>query len=264
VQFADDSGRRRKAMVHFQKIQQNIDGVVGFMAQNRRQAKFIARVPSEPEQELYSRNMNALYSFHRENTNSDQLESRQDLDLVVNGYGAIETDLSYIVGNATTDPNGQIIKVRLDPMRVYWDSAAKSANVLDSRFCGYYNDYGLKEALDLFEGSSEEDFEPASDSDANDKAGYVYNPWGGLYDKIKLDNTVEWSSKEEEQVRVYNHQWFEYETFYRAKNPLYAATDVFTAMHAKLRLDIIKDGLKSYSPDGITAGYSTARQKPNL
>ncbi len=254
IQFAEDNGRRRRATVNIQKIPQNIDSVVGFMAQNRRQAKFIAHINDDEAQNLYSRNMNALYTFHRENMNADQLESKQDLHMIVNGYGAIETDLSYIVGNATTDPNGQIIEVVLDPMRTYWDSNARAPNVMDARFCGYYNDYELNDALDLFQGSTEEDFEPVSDSEVDDKAGYVYNPWGGLYDKIKLNNSVEWSAKEENMVRVYNHQWFEYETFYRAKNPLYSAQDVYTAMHAKLRLDLIKSELKSYNPAGINAG----------
>lgn len=254
VQFADDNGRRRRAMVNFQKIAQNIDSVVGFMAQNRRQAKFLAHVNNDQMQQIYSRNMNSLYAFHRDRTNADQLESKQDLDLVVNGYGAIETDLSYIIGNATTDPNGEIIKCRLDPMRTYWDSNARAANVTDARYCGYYDDYDLKDALSLFQGSKEEDFEDVADSDVEDKAGYVYNPWGGLYDKIKLDNSVEWSAKEEDMMRVYNHQWYEFETFYRAKNPLFAATDFYTAAHTKIRLDLIKADLKSYAPAGINAG----------
>lgn len=254
VQFGDNTGRKRRAMVNFQKIQQNVDAVVGFMAQNRRQAKYTAHVNGEQGQQIYSRNMNALYSYHRENMNADQLESKQDLDLVVNGYGAIETDLSYIVGNATTDPNGEILGVKLDPMKCYWDSSARSANVLDARYLGYYSDYELQDALELFQGSKEEDFEPVSDSEVSDKAGYVYNPWGGLYDKIKLDNSVEWSAKEEDMVRVYNHQWFEFETFYRATNPLYMINDVMTAMHAKLRLDLIKSQLKSYAPTGLDAG----------
>src|ERR1700761_1779461 len=84
VQFSDDKGRRRRAMVYFQKIPANIDAIVGFMAQNRRQAKFLARVNNEQQQEIYCRNMNALYTYHRENMNADQLESRQDLDNVVN------------------------------------------------------------------------------------------------------------------------------------------------------------------------------------
>lgn len=254
VQFADDNGRRRRAMVYFQKIPANIDAIVGFMAQNRRQAKFLAHVNNNKQQEIYGRNMNGLYTYHRENMNADQLESRQDLDNVVNGYGAIDTDLSYIVGRSTTNPNGEILKMNLDPMRVYWDSTARAQNVTDARYCGYFTDYKLTDALDLFQDSIEEDFEPVSDSDVEDKAGYVYNPWGGLYDKIKLDNSVEWSAKEEDMVRVHNHQWFQFETFYRCKNPLYAATDVFTAMHAKLRLDLIKSELKSYTPEGIDAG----------
>src|ERR1700743_2949926 len=103
VHFADDNGRRRRAMVYFQKIPANIDAIVGFMAQNRRQAKFIAHVNNEQLQQLYCKNMNALYSYHRENMNADQIESKQDLDMIVNGYGAIDTDLSYIIGKSTTD-----------------------------------------------------------------------------------------------------------------------------------------------------------------
>lgn len=251
VQFVDDLGRRRRALVNFQKIQQSVDSVVGFMAQNRRQAKYIAHINQDQAQQLYSRNMNALYTYHRDNMNADQIESRQDLDLVVNGYGAIETDLSYLPSKVTRDPNGEILKVRLDPMNVYWDPSARAPNITDSRYCGYHDDYDLKEALSLFQNSKEEDFEFVSDKDSEDQSGYVFNPWGGLYDKIKLDNSVEWSAKEEEMVRVYNHQWFEYETFYKAKNPLYSINDIMTAMHAKMRLDIIANGIKTNGPEDI-------------
>lgn len=44
IQFEDTWGRKRRAMVNFNKVQQNVDSVVGFMAQNRRQAKYIAPV----------------------------------------------------------------------------------------------------------------------------------------------------------------------------------------------------------------------------
>lgn len=254
IQFADTNLRRRRAMVNFQKIGSNVDAVVGFMAQNRRQAKYIARINSQERQQLYSRNMNALHSFHRENANADQLESKQDLELLVNGYGMIDTDLSYIVGNATTLAGGEVLKCNIDSMRGYWDSKARAPNVMDRRFCGYYDDYNLKDALSLFQNSKPDDFEDVADTGFEDKAGYVFNPWGGLYDKIKLDNSAEWSAKEEDMVRVYNHQWFEYETYYRAKNPLYEVTDPMDALYMKARLDVIKNELKSYAPAGINAG----------
>jgi len=172
IRYGDETGmRRRRGLVRFQKIQQHIDSIVGFMAQNRRQAKYIARVSNNQAMQLYSRNMNALYSYHRENMNADQLESKQDLDLVVCGYGAIDTDLSYVMGRSTSLPGGEIVKMRLDPMRVYWDPAARAPNVEDRRFCGYYQDYDLKDALNLFQNSKKEDFEFVSETEVEDKAG---------------------------------------------------------------------------------------------
>jgi len=252
IQFSDTRGRKRRAMVRFQKIGQSIDSVVGFMAQNRRQAKFAARVTSSEQQAKYSRNMNELYDYHRENMNADQVESKQDLDLVVNGYGATETDLSYIVGKATTLPGGEIIKVRVDPLMVYWDSQAKGGNLQDARYCGYYSVHTLQDALELFESSKEDDFEKVGTDE--DKSGYSYYAEGGLYDRIRSAGGVDWDSEEDETVKVYNHQWFEYETFYRATNPIYQMTDMMQVMHAKMRLDIIKSELKTYAPAGINAG----------
>lgn len=243
IQFEDTWGRKRRAMVNFNKVQQNVDSVVGFMAQNRRQAKYIAHLNQDQNQQLYSKNMNSLYDFHRENTNADQLETEQDLDLMVAGYGATDTDLSYVIGNATKMPNGEIIKEKLDASCVYWDPSAKNTNLLDARWGGYWKDYELKDALDLFQGSEQKDFEEVSDEDPSD-TGYTFNPYGGIYDKIKLMNTVEWTSKESEMVRVYNHQWMKYETFYKATNPLYTVNDPMDAMYIKMRLDFIKTQVK--------------------
>lgn len=250
IQFLDADGRRRRATVNFNKVQANVDAVGGFMAQNRRMAKFVARVDASKDREQYSKDMNALNGFHRERNNADQLESDQDMDMLINGYGAIETDLSYIMGNSTNDPNGEIIKVKLDPMRMGWDPGAKERNLTDARWVYYFDDYELNDALNLFQGSVKEDFESVDAEDAADM-GYVYNPWGGLYDKIKLVDSVEWSSKAEDMVRVYNHQWFEYETFYKAYNPLYLATDLNDAMFIKMRLDMIHEQTEDEGPDGI-------------
>lgn len=258
IQFRDMLGRRRRAMVNFNKVQANVDAVVGFMAQNRRQAKYIARVNADQGQQLYSKNMNALYDYHRENTNADQIETEQDADLVINGYGAIDTDLSYIIGNATTDPNGEIVKYKIDPRILYWDSKDTSKNLANARFIGYFRDYDLVDALDLFQRSKPEDFQPVDDDglDADSQAGYQYNPWGGLYTKIKALDTVEWASKEENLVRVYNHQWFEYETYYRAENPIYTMQDPVDAEYVLRRMMLLKEeqDLKGYTPNGIDAG----------
>lgn len=250
IQFIDDLGTRRRALVQFNKVQPNVDAVTGFMAQNRRQAKFIAHVPKSEDQQNYSKKMNALYDYHRENENADQVETEQDLDMMICGYGVTDTDLSYIVGNATTNPNGEILKMKIDPNRFYWNPAARGKNLLDSTFKGYWEDYDLSDALDLFQGSTEEDFERVGDE--SESSGYQYNPWGGLYDKIKLEDSVEWASKEQDLVRVFNHQWMEYETFYRAKNPIFTAMTQEDALYAQMKLQFIQSQIKEeYTIDGI-------------
>lgn len=248
IQFSTNDGKKKKAEVVFNQIKSSVDAVAGFMAQNRRRAKFIARIPQQPAQSLYSKYKNALYEFVRDNTNSDQLESAQDADMLKCGYGAIETDLSYIIGNSTTNPYGEITKLKLDPDQVGWDTKAKAPNLLDARFCYYYIDYPLKDALDLFQGSKEDDFESVS---LEDNSGYQYNPWGGVYDRIKELNTVEWASKKEEVVRVYNHQWFQYETFYRAQNPVYLTDDPQMAGFIRLKLEVIRDSVDQNTAEGL-------------
>lgn len=237
IQFVDGEGRRKRAMVQFNKVKPNVDAVVGFMAQNRRQAKYVANVPNNPSQNLYSKYMNALSGYVRSNANADHLETEQDADMMINGYGAVETDISYIQGNATTDPNGEILMMKLAPMCMGWDPHARQKNLIGARWAYYYEDYDLKEALQLFQGSTDIDFEPVVND--IDSGGYQYNPYGGLYDKIKLDDSVEWSNQTEEMVRVYNYQWLAYETFYRAKNPIYTLTNPQAVLIAQAKMQII-------------------------
>ena len=251
IQFVDTEGQRKKAEVVFNQIKSNVDAVAGFMAQNRRQAKYSARIPNSKVAEMYSRYKNALYDFHRDNTNADQLETEQDADMLICGYGAIETDLSYIVGNSTTNPYGELIKLKLDPVQVGWDARAKGTNLLDARWVYYHQDHDLKDALELFQNSKEEDFSSVGDDETDPETGYEYNPYGGLYDKIKLLNNVEWSSQKNERVRVYNHQWFQYETFYRAPNPLFAFDDLMDVQFAQARLEIIASEIKKDNPEYI-------------
>jgi hypothetical protein len=255
IQYTDGTGSKKRATVKFQKIQPNVDAVSGFMMQNRSVAKYTARMRATPEQSLFSRNMNALYSYHRENSSADQVESEQDTDMLICGYGATETDLSYLVGNSTTSPNGEILKMRLDPLKVGWDPKASGKNIKDAGWAYYFFDYKLSDALDLFDNSKEEDFETVDQDETDDiDRGYTYNPYGGVYDKIKADDTVEWSNKEEEMVRVYNHQWFTYERFYKAKNPLHDVTNEMDARFMLNRLELIKSEIKDMSPKNIDAG----------
>lgn len=248
IQFKDSNGRKRRAEVVFNDIKSNVDAVSGFMSQNRRQAKFSARVQGKEAQEMYSKYKNSIYTYMREDSNADQLESDQDRDMLICGYGAIETDLSYIIGNATTTPYGEIIKNRIDPENVGWDGQAKGKNLLDARWAYYYREYDLKEAVELLD-ANEEDF--AQDNTTDGDLGYEYNPYGGVYDKIKTLDNVDWVSKANERVKVFNHQWFEYETFYRAPNPIFTASTPEDALFMKAKLELIEANDDVYELENI-------------
>jgi len=253
IQYTDTVKGPQIATVEFNEVQPPIDATVGFMAQNRRQPKYVANISDSEKQELYTKNMNAYSSYHRDNANMDHIETDLDLDMLVCGYGASETDLSYLTGNSTRDPNGEILEKRIGTDRLYWDTTARQKNLLDARWVGYSEDFDLKDALNLFQDSTKADFEPVSDDDSS---GYTYNPFGGLYDKIRLSDgpTVSWvGDKKKERVRVYNHQWYEIEPFWRCENPIYKATTPEEARYYQSFLDVIAAGQKPNEVDGITS-----------
>jgi hypothetical protein len=248
VQFADPMGRKKKAMVQFNKVKPYVNAVKGFMAQNRRRSKYIARVEAEPLRNLYSKYTNALADYVRENANADQVETQQDGDMLICGYGAVETNLTYGEGYASRDPNGEVLMMRLDPHCVGWDPHAAQPNLLDKRWVFYGQDYVLDEALSLFDKSEPDDFESSKD-DSN--AGFSFNPAGGTYDKIK--EGLDWSDEEAQLVKVYFYQWYEIETFYRAQNPIFTLTNPEAVQLAMMTLESIAaeqedSGLFEFNP----------------
>lgn len=215
LQYADGRGNKKTVLVQFNKVKPYVNAVRGFMAQNRQKADYSARHENNEAQQFYSKYSNANKDYYRQKCHADQVETQQDGDLLINGYGAVETAISYGEGHSTTNPNGELIMGRIDPKALYWDYTARATNLLDKRYCGYKKTYVLDDALALFDGSVPEDFETfRADSEGNK----VYYKRGGTYNKIQEIYDVE--NAKEELIKVYFHQWYEIEGFYRAKNPL--------------------------------------------
>ena len=238
IQYTVRGGKKKRAMIRFNKVMPYVDAVSGFMQQNRRQIKFVARNVGNEKQEDYSTRANATFGFVRDNAQAEHTESEQTTDMLVNGYGAVETDMSYIAGNASSTPNGDILITRVDPQTLFWDFKAKRKNLSDARYVGYWQDYTIDDALSLFTNSKDGDFESA---DAMDTESYYYNPYGGRYDKVSLDNAVDWADKEQKLVRVYNYQWWEFESYYQADNPLYEVNDPQLVQLASIQMKQLAD-----------------------
>lgn len=247
VQFSTVSGKK-KAQVQFNHVKPYVNSVKGFMAQNRREGKYIARDESPMLQKQYSLYANSLADYIRENCHADQVETQQDGDMLIAGYGAVDTALTYDMGYATTDPNGEVVMGRLDPLCLGWDPAAKEANLLDRRFNWYEQQYHIDEALELFE-AEKDDFEKIEDEGDD----YEYLPRGGNYDKYK--EIVEWADEENQMVKVYFYEWYDIEKFYRAPNPVFSLTNPQAVQMAMMQLEMIaseieddENGLFKFDP----------------
>ena len=78
-----------------------------------------------------------------------------------------------------------------------------------------------QDALDLFDKSKRDDFAPPDDGDT--ETGYVPNPEGGFYDRIREQDAVGGISKDRERVRCIITSFSYFGTFYRVKDPLFLA-----------------------------------------
>jgi len=209
----EDKGQR--SAVVFNKVKPFVDAVCGFMVQLRRKPDYQARLIENPSQQELSIYMNGISDYARKNANMDQLESRQDREMLVTGYGAVDTNITY-----ESNPDGEVQSEVIRYNDVGWDPQAQEPNILDARWTWRRKAFGLQEALKRFKGSKEEDFQRYT---GDESSNFVYNPVGGEYDKISGGGQAE-----EDLVEVYYYQWWSLDKYFRAKNPLFEIEDPAT------------------------------------
>lgn len=205
---------RRLQEVQFNRVKPYVNSIVGFFAQQRRKPDYQAKVMQSEEQRALSDYLNGFSDYVRENTHADQIETKQDKDMIIGGVGATDTAITTKMGTATRLPGGEVLTERVDILQVGWDPQSIQTNLLDSRWVYRAKDYDVKEAEELF-NADEDDFESVNFNDDN-TVDYKFNPYGGIQDKIGY----EYVDPERKMVRVYFYQWFEIEKFDRVENPL--------------------------------------------
>lgn len=200
-----------KEMVVLNRVKPFVDAVTGFMIQNRLKPKYMSLDENIEVQEAQSNFLNGVSEYARENSNADQMESLQDLYMVITGVGAIDTNLTYDNYDSTDNPNGQIIMEAINPLQVFWDPEASKPNLIDSRWVYRVQRMRIDEAEDLFD-AEEEDFEPSSQSTGSSNV---------FFDPSTATNvTFDFDRVEKDIVNVFYYQWFEIEKYFRVDNPL--------------------------------------------
>lgn len=203
----------RKTMVVLNRIKPIIASLVGLSIQLRRKANYQARMLNQQAQVIYSEYLNGFSDYVRERSNADQIETKQNQDMFVCGYGAVDTALSYEAYGVTRDPNGDVIEENICPWDVWWDPMATAPNLLDATYVFRKKKFILEDAIKIFD-ATEDDFR---NDLGNADSRYEFFP-GGTVDRVAIEGSQR--SNDRDLVDVYYLQWWEREEYWRVQNPL--------------------------------------------
>ncbi len=229
VQDATVGSRR---IVVFNRVKPFVNAITGFAIKLRRKPSYNARQDAVETQREFTDHTNSLSDYVRSNANMDQNETRQDKEMFICGYGAVDTVISHLM-----NPFGEVKMENIAYFDVGWDPNARGTNLLDARWAYRKKKMNRKDATTLFKGSDPDDFEDA-DSGVNRDAGKT---------SLRIDNTVQ----EEDMVQVYNYQWWEFEKYYRIDNPIFdnRLADQTKLLFLQMMSDLKEDNIELMEDD---------------
>lgn len=142
----DDIDRMRleqskRPAIQFNEIKPTIDAVSGLERLNRQDIRFVSRkLDSSDEEDAEGDLATEAVSTVDDISHGDKERSRAIKDMGIGGMGWIEVKTDY-----TQDLDGRIIKERIDPFEMRWDTKSKKENLEDSRWRARVRNIGLKE-----------------------------------------------------------------------------------------------------------------------
>lgn len=138
--------------VVFNRIVRTINSVKGVEVQNRQEVKYYPRNinvnqqdPNAPTDSGLADTLNSAASWAREQCNAEDEESEAFEDLLICGLGFTETRMDY-----DSDPQGIIVKDRLDPLDVYVDPESKKRNFEDAKWIAVVKEMTKREIREMF------------------------------------------------------------------------------------------------------------------
>ena len=199
----NDKGQRRAVV--FNKVQPYVNAVLGTMIQMRRKPDYQARMEDSEAQQVFSRLTNNFSDYSREQARIEFLETLQDREMLICGYGAIDTNIGY-----DRNPDGEMVAevVRFDD--IFWDGQAKEPNLLDARWIRRKKAFTKEEVVARWGEDKLAEFEAYGEG----SNGLEYNPDGGQYTATAWDE-----DRNQGMYLVHYYQWWELVPYFRAKNP---------------------------------------------
>lgn len=149
IGYMDKQGR---PSVVFNRIVRTINAVSGVEVQNRQEVTYLPRRmninqqnPKEVTQDGYADMLNHAAKWVRDECDAEDEESEAFQDVLICGTGFTETRLDY-----DENPEGMIVKSRIDPLMVLVDPDSVKRNFIDAKWIAVIKEYDRKEAREMF------------------------------------------------------------------------------------------------------------------
>src|SRR5262245_38054462 len=198
----------QSACLTFNQIDPVIDAVIGSEITNRQEVRYLPRqVGDSGTNEMLSE----AARWFRDQCDAEHEESAAFGDAVTCGMGWTETRLDY-----EDNPNGDPKIERIDPLEMFWDNAAKQANLTDARrIWRVQRNVTINSVLARFPlkaGGDDSIFDATWAADDSEEE----SPYGVHTAGDPLEHESSGGSKKEPTVTLVHVQWYEYENYYRA------------------------------------------------
>lgn len=132
---------QQRVPVTFNRVAILIDAVIGYEVNNRQETRYIPRTPGDAKvNELLTEAAN----YFRDACDAEFEESDAFRDMCISGMGWTNDRLTD-----ERNPEYDLVRDRVDPLRMLWDPSSRKPNLEDARYVFYETTYSKDEAKAL-------------------------------------------------------------------------------------------------------------------
>lgn len=194
--------------ITFGMVDKFVDAVGGLEINNRQETVYLPRqVGASGINDL----LTSAAQWVRQECDAEDEETESFLDAVTCGWGCVQTRVDY-----DTEPDGQIVLERIDPLEMFPDANARKQNLRDARHVLRVKDVPIGAAEALFPDIEPYLLHAQWAEDQPDETRQPHNARLAPYYRIDQAGDTD---REEQLVRLVEVEWWEYVTCYRVADP---------------------------------------------